>query len=103
MDPDPADPDPVETLTAAVDGLLMADLSRVDALGLVGLLRAVEVQVRRLAVVDDRLVAEIDARGVGHEVGACCTADLLRQVLRVSSREAAGRVRAAADLGPRRT
>ena len=103
MDPDPADPDPVETLTAAVDGLLMADLSRVDALGLVGLLRAVEVQVRRLAVVDHRLVAEIDARGVGHEVGACCTADLLRQVLRVSSREAAGRVRAAADLGPRRT
>ena len=90
-------------LTAAVDGLLTADLSRVDALGLVGLLRSVEVQVRRLAVVDHRLVAELDARGVGHEVGACSTADLLRQVLRVSSREAAGRVRAAADLGPRRT
>jgi len=58
------DPDPVETLAAAVDGLLAADLSRLDALGLV---------------------------------------DLLRQVLRVTAREAVGRVRAAADLGPRRT
>jgi len=74
----------------------------VDALGLVDLLRSVEVQMRRLAAVDHRLVAEIDARGVGHEIGACSTVDLLRQVLRVSAREAAGRVRAAADLGPRR-
>ena len=97
------EPDPVETLAAAVDGLLAADLSRLDAVGLVDLLRAVEVQVRQLAAVDHRLVAELDARAVGHQVGACSTADLLRQVLRVTAREAAGRVRAAADLGPRRT
>ena len=97
------DPDPVETLAAAVDGRLAGDLARRDPVGLVDLLRAVEVQVRRLAAVDHRLVADIDARGVGHEVGACSTADLLRQVLRVAAREAAGRVRAAADLGPRRT
>ena len=97
------DPDPVETLAAAVDGLLAADLSRLDALGLVDLLRAVEVQVRRLPTVYHRLVAELDARAVGHQMGTCSTTDLLRQVLRVSSGEAAGRVRAAADLGPRRT
>ena len=96
------EPSSADALTAAVDALLGVDLSRMDALGLVDLLRSVEVQMRRLAAVDHRLVAEIDARGVGHEIGACSTVDLLRQVLRVSAREAAGRVRAAADLGPRR-
>ena len=97
------EPSSADALAAAVDALLGVDLSRMDALGLVDLLRSVEVQMRRLAAVDHRLVAEIDARGVGHEIGACSTVDLLRQVLRVSAREAAGRVRAAADLGPRRT
>lgn len=94
---------PIDVLAVAVDGLLDADLSRVGSIDLIDLLRAIEVQVRRLAAVDHRLVAEIDARGVGHELGACSTMDLLRQALRITRREASARVHSAADLGPRRT
>jgi hypothetical protein len=47
-------------------------------------------------------VAELEARGVAAEVGCASTAVLLSERLRIGRREAAGRVRLAAELGPRR-
>src|SRR5206468_12687078 len=53
-------------------------------------------------VVDHRLVAELDSRGVAFELGCASTAALLRTALRLAPADAKGRVSAAADLGPRR-
>jgi hypothetical protein len=48
------------------------------------------------------VVAELEARGVAGELGCSSTAVLLSERLRIGRREAAGRVRLAAELGPRR-
>jgi hypothetical protein len=66
------------------------------------LLRGLEVQRRRLPVVDHALVAELDQRGVAGELAARDTKSLLRDVLRLSPRQAKARHAAAVDLGPRR-
>ena len=66
------------------------------------MLRDLEVQKRRLVPVDHALIAEVDAQGLAHEHACRSTANLLTQLLRISPAEAAARVRAAADLGPRR-
>src|SRR5882757_4541840 len=60
----------------------------------------VETQHRRLPVVDHALIAELDHRGAAGELMARDTAALLREVLRVSPREATARHEAAVDLGP---
>lgn len=90
-------------LRAALDGLLAADLGAPDDDTLLDVLREVEVQRRRLAAVDARLVGEIDARGAAHDKGARDTATLLRLMLRVDPGEARGRVAAARDLSSRIT
>ncbi len=56
-----------------------------------------------MSVVDHLVIAEIGDRHLAAEVGASSTAALLRQGLRISAGEASARVRAAADLGPRRS
>jgi hypothetical protein len=89
-------------LSAAVDDLLAAPISRYQPDELLALLAAVGTQLRRLAAVDARLVGEVDLRTLGAELGARSTAGLLSQLLRVAPSEAAARVRAARDLGPRR-
>jgi hypothetical protein len=48
------------------------------------------------------LIAEIDSRGLAHERACRNTAALVTQLVRVSPAEATARVRAAADIGPRR-
>ena len=89
-------------LSAAVDALTGLDLTRLDRDDLLSLLRGLETQRRRLPVVDHALVAELDQRGVAGELAARDTKTLLRDVLRLSSRQAKARCTAAVDLGPRR-
>ena len=95
-------PDPIDGLEAALAELLTVDLGLLERDQLLDLLRRFEVFKRRLAVVDHAVVAELDDRGVARELCATSTAALLRGLLRISPREAARRVRAAANLGPRR-
>jgi hypothetical protein len=89
-------------LSAAVDTLVELDLSRLGRDDLLTLLRGMEAQRRRLPVVDHALVAELDQRGVAGELAARDTKTLLRDVLRLSPRQAKARHAAAVDLGPRR-
>lgn len=92
----------MKQLAAAVDALVELDLSRLDRDELLELVRGMETQRRRLPVVDHALVAELDQRGVAGELAARDTRTLLRDVLRLSPREAKARYEAAMDLGPRR-
>jgi hypothetical protein len=92
-------------VAAAERRLLAADAA--DAAGLSGeqlldLLDDLEVDARRRTAVEIGLVAELDARGVAAEWGYTSTAVLLAERLRIGRRDAAGRVRLAAELGPRR-
>src|SRR5256885_1249720 len=89
-------------LSAAIESLTSLDLARLDRDELLTLLRGLETQRRRLPVVDHALVAELDQRGVAGELAARDTKTLLREVLRLSPREAKARYTAAVDLGPRR-
>jgi hypothetical protein len=92
----------VARLSALIDELQDLDLTTLPGDDVLAVLRDLEVQKRRLATVDHALIAEIDARGLAHEHAFRSTAALLTQVVRVSPSEATGRVRAAADRGPRR-
>jgi hypothetical protein len=83
-----------------VAGWDAAGLGDAELLAVTG---AVEVEKRRLAVLDHRLVGEIDARGLGHGRGCADTKTLLMRLLRVDAGQARARVRAARDLGPRRS
>jgi uncharacterized protein DUF222 len=92
----------VARLSAVVDELQSLDLTCLPGDDVLGVLRDLEVQKRRLATVDHALIAETDSRGLAHERACRSTAALLTQLVRVSPSEATARVRAAADLGPRR-
>src|SRR5882672_9009189 len=87
-------------LSDAVDTLTALDLTRLSRDELLTLLRDLETHCRRLPVVDHALIAELDHRGSAGELMARDTATLLREVLRVSPREATARHEAALDLGP---
>lgn len=90
---------PLETLDAldrALDALIGADLVGPSPDQLLEVTRRFERFRRRMAMVDHRLVAEVEGRGVAAELCVTSTAALLRQVLRISPREATARVRAAA-------
>ncbi len=86
-----------------ISALVELDLVTLDQRELLALLDGLEVEKRRLAPVDHRVVAEIDDRKLAHELCAPNTAAVLRARLRISAREATRRVRAAANFGPRRT
>jgi hypothetical protein len=101
-EPDTAATSAVGLLATAIDALTALDLTTLDRDELLGLARAVETQRRRLPVIDHRLVAELDARGVAFELGCASTAALIRAALRLAPADAKARVSAAADLGPRR-
>jgi len=93
----------LDKLSDAIDELVELDLTRLDADELLDLLRGLEAHRRRLPVADHRLIAELDERGIAGEFAARDTRTLLRDALRLSPHEAKRRVRAAVDLGPRRT
>lgn len=103
IEPDSAAARAVGRLATAIDALTMLDLTRLDRDELLALARAVETQRRRLPVADHRIVAELDSRSVAFELGCASTAALLRAALRLAPADAKARVRAAADLGSRRT
>jgi hypothetical protein len=89
-------------LAAAVDALMSVELDGLSAVELAGVLADVEVQRRRLAAVDHRLLAEVGELGVAGEYGRTGAVDLLVNLLRVTPREARARIERAQDLGPRR-
>jgi len=89
-------------LAAAREQLRDVDWATLGRDELLELLTALEVDARRRAAVGYAVVAELEARGVAAEVGCSSTAVLLSERLRIGRREAAGRVRLAAELGPRR-
>ncbi len=64
-------------LSDAIDGLAALDLSRLDREELLELLRGLEAQRRRLPVIDHRLVAELDERGIAGEL---CARDTRRSI-----------------------
>ncbi len=93
----------VKQLSHALDALLAVDLTGASRDELLELARGLETQRRRLPAADHALIGELDARAVAGELACVSTPALLMQLLRLSPGEARARVRAAADLGARRT
>jgi hypothetical protein len=93
----------VAALHAGLDRFAALDWSSLSTAELVDAVQQWEAHQRRSAAVSHALVAELDARGVAGEYARRSTTDLLVELLRIDAREAAGRVRAALELGPRRT
>jgi len=91
----------VAALTAAVDGLLALDRSALTAAELLELVRGMEIQMRRMAAVDQANLAEVGARHLPGELGLRDVKALLIDQLRVDSIEAHHRAEAARDFGPR--
>jgi hypothetical protein len=89
-------------LTGVLDELHSLELSTLSDTELLGFLQDWETHKRRCTPLDHRLVAELGSRGLAGEHACRDTATLLSQLLRISASEAGGRVRDAADLGPRR-
>src|SRR3954470_9779025 len=65
--------------------------------------RSVETQQRRLAVVDHRMIASVEQRGLPGLHAYASTAAMAREVLTIAPGEAKARVDAAHTLGPRRS
>ena len=85
----------VDMVEKAVDELVSAEWVGMSGDELIDVLGRVEGCVRRLQAVSLAVVREIDDQGVAVGVGASSTAGLVRQVLRVSPREATRRVETA--------
>ncbi|MGI8881532.1 MAG: DUF222 domain-containing protein, partial [Jatrophihabitans sp.] len=88
-------------LDDALTTLTGTELYRLGDEKVLEVLRRVEAHRRRLPVVDHLLVGEVEHRRLAERHCVRSTAMLLREVLRVSAREATGRVRAAERLGVR--
>ena len=89
-------------LAAARQALAAVDMAALSGDELLELVAALEIDTRQRAAVAYALIAEVDTRGVAAELGYTSTPVLLSERLRIGRREAAQRVRVAADLGPRR-
>ena len=94
--------DVLEQLAAAQQELLRLDATALSRDELLDLVEALEINARRQTAVGCALIAELAGRGVAGELGYPSTGVLLAERLRIGRREAAGRVRLASDLGPRR-
>ena len=66
-------------------------------------LREIRRQKQALDVEELALIAQVEAECLAYDLGAKSTAVLLRQVLNIGARDAAGRVKLAAAVMPRRT
>ena len=89
-------------LEECVDAVRCADWNGMSDNELLEAFRRVEVVRRQLAAVDHALIAEAEDRELAESLSYRNTAGLLRSLLRINPREAAGRVRAAEAAGPRR-
>lgn len=90
------------SLSAAVADLQRADLTALSRDDLLALTRELEAVRRRLDALDHLVIAELDGRGVAHELALRDTETLLGELLRLSPAESSARVAAARHLGPRR-
>ena len=88
-------------LAVAREQLRGADCTALSRDELLELIAALETDTRQRAAIVYALVAELDPRGIAGELGCSSTAVLLSEQLRIGRREATGRVRLAAELGPR--
>ena len=79
-----------------VDDLQQLELTALADEQLLSVLRELETQHRRLAAVDQHLIAEIESRGLAGQKACRSTAALLGQLLRISPAEASARLRVAA-------
>src|SRR6476659_663848 len=89
-------------LAAAREQLSALDLTGLSGSQLLELVAALEIDARQRAAVTHALIAEVETRGVAAELGSTSTPVSLSERLRIGRREAAGRVRLASELGPRR-
>src|SRR5690349_1160887 len=89
-------------LAAAREQLRDVDWATLSGDELLELMSLLEIDARQRGAVGYAVVAELEARGIGAELGCSSTAVLLSERLRIGRREAAGRVRLAAELGHRR-
>src|SRR5919197_1114944 len=97
--------DPLVALSAAhaaLDELHGLDLTGLSEEQLLGFWRELERLRRRIPSVEHRLVLEAEGRGLPESHQLRGVAQLLRGLLRLDPREAAGRVRAAHAAGARR-
>ena len=90
----------VAAVAGAVDELLAVDLTVPGTGETLDLLKAVEVQIRRLQAVSLAVIGQIDQRGLAAPHGQTSTAGLIRQVITIGKHEAQQRVRVAAALTP---
>jgi len=91
----------VAGLTAAVDALHALVFDRLDDEEVLGVLREVETQRRRLPVIDHALITELGIRSLAAKHLHRGTAGLLGHLLHLDPAVARARVRAAEVLGPR--
>jgi hypothetical protein len=96
------DVDAVARLHAAITELASVGLDTHTDAELTGLWQELETVRNRLAVLDHRLIGEVQFRHLPETAGCPSTAVFARQVLRVGIGEARRRVKAADALGPRR-
>ncbi len=88
---------------ASVKALLDADFTMFDTAELLGLLSEREQQARADMAVDHRILAALMERATAHEIGGKTWTDVLTTRDRLSATEAARRIAAARDFGPRHT
>ncbi|MET3805704.1 hypothetical protein ABIB25_002708 [Nakamurella sp. UYEF19] len=97
--PDPADsywePGPAQTainaVATAVDGLLQVDPTAPGTGATLDLLRAVEMQTRRLYGMSVSVISQMDHRGLAAPAGQLSTTSLIRQIINISRTDAAAR------------
>jgi hypothetical protein len=89
--------------SAAVEGLQQLNLTSWPDEAVLMLARGLETQKTRQATTDHLVVAEIEQRGLARDHGCASTAVLLAQMLHIVLGEAQARVKAAVELGPRRS
>ncbi len=91
----------VAALTTAVDALLelRAALPTLDDSTVLAVLRGLEIELCRLPAMEHALLTDVDNRGLGRDLGCKNTNGLLVSLLRLSPREAAAKIHAAAELG----
>ncbi|MDT5117254.1 MAG: hypothetical protein QOE30_2993, partial [Mycobacterium sp.] len=90
-------------LAAVVEEMQGLDLTSWPDEAVLRFVCGVEVQKIRQASADHVFLAEIEQRGLARVHGCASTAVLLQQMLHIVHEEAKARVKAAADLGPRRS
>ncbi len=86
-------------MSADADQLLTVGWGSLDVDDVLGLADRLEVLRRRLAAVDQAIVADLDRRSAAERFGIRHTAGLLQSRWRISAAEAAGRVRAGQACG----